>query len=72
MLRNNKRDVETGPLSLFTFSTLCITKDHKHEIRKNNHVRVDIYSFANRVFAAWNNLPATVVDAMNVNGFRTH
>ena len=36
-------------------------------------MRVDCeFIFANPVFAAWNNLPATLVDVMNVYAFRTH
>ena len=35
-------------------------------------MRIDAYefSFANRVFTAWNSLPASVVDAANFNIFR--
>jgi len=29
------------------------------------------FNFANRVFTAWNNLPASVFDVMNVDNFKT-
>jgi hypothetical protein len=66
-------DVEIDPVSFFTFSTHCITRGHKYKLHKQS-VRVDAckFSFANRVFTAWNNLPATVVEVVNVSMFRTH
>ena len=57
-------DVEIDPTSFFAFSTNCITRGHKYKLLKQS-MRVDAYkfSFANRVFTAWNNLPAGVADA---------
>ena len=64
-------DVEIDPTSFFAFSSNCITRGHRYKLLKQS-MRVDAYkfSFANRVFTAWNNLPAHVVDAVNVNIFK--
>lgn len=66
-------EVEIDPVSFFTFSTHCITRGHKYKLLKHS-VRVDAckFSFANRVFTAWNNLPATVVDVVNAKLFSAH
>jgi len=48
------------------------TRAHKYKLLKQS-VRVDTckYSIANRVFNAWNNLPASVFYVMNANNFKT-
>ena len=63
--------IQRNPTSFFAFSTNCITRGHRYKLLKQS-MRVDAYkfSFANRVFTAWNNLPASVVDSVNVNMFR--
>jgi len=65
-------DVDIEPNSFFTFSTNCMTRGHKYKLLKPS-VLVDAckFIFANRVFTAWNNLPAMVVDSVNVNSFIT-
>ena len=56
-------DIEIDLTSFFAFSTNCVTRGHRYKLLKQS-MRVDAYkfSFANRVFTAWNNLPASVVD----------
>jgi len=50
-----------------------MTRGHKYKLLKQS-LRVDAckFSFANRVFTAWNNLPAMAVDSVNINIFITH
>ena len=59
------------PVSMLFQLTACITRGHRYKLLKQS-MRVDAYkfSFANSVFTAWNNLPAHVVDAVNVNIFK--
>jgi hypothetical protein len=57
----------TRPVSLL-FQLSCITRGHKYKLLTQS-MRVDAY-FANTVFTAWNSLPASVVDAANVNILR--
>jgi len=47
-----------------------MTRSHKYKLIKQS-VRVDAckFSIANQVFTALNNLPAMVVDSVNVNMF---
>jgi len=68
---NTSVDIERN--SFFTFSTDCITIGHTYKLLKQFDVRVDACKFriANRVFTTWNNLPAMVVDSVNVNIFIT-
>jgi len=56
-------DVDIEPNS-FCFNN-CMTRGHKYKLLKQS-VRVDAckFSFANRAFTAWNNLPAMVVDSV--------
>jgi len=61
-------DVEIDPVSFFKFTTNCITRGYKYKLLKQSvHVNTCKFSFANRVFTAWNNL----LDVMNVNNFKT-
>ena len=64
--------MEIDPVSFFKFPTNCITRGYKYKLLKQS-VRVDAceFSFANRVFTAWNTLPASAFDAVNVNRVRT-
>ena len=65
-------DVEIDPNNLFTFPNNCNTRGHKYKLlKKSVCVHVCKYSFANRIFTAWNNFPVCVIESVNVNIFMT-
>ena len=61
-----------NPETFFTFADSSITRGHKYKILKQrSKTTFRLHAFSNRVVDAWNELPAYVVEAPNVNVFKS-
>ena len=56
----------------FTFTNDTRTRGHKYKIlKKRSKTSWRLHAFSNRIIDSWNELPAYVVEAPNINVFKS-
>jgi len=67
---NGKEHIDSGQFFKLSDNSYCLRGHNKKLIKERSRLDIRKYSFSQRIMNSWNSLPASVVNAKTVNGFK--
>ena len=67
---NGKEQIDSGQFFRLAENHYCIRGHEKKLTKQRSRLDIRKHSFSQRTINSWNNLPAKVVNAKTINGFK--